>query len=68
MKIYYFIMNNTNFFIVLRNILVEKTTSVLTNNTVSINKDEFLSSHPKHFFHIVDPSPWAFLYIYCSIM
>lgn len=65
---FFFIMNNTNIFVVLRNILVEKTSSILTNNLVPVNKDDYLSSHPKHFFHIVDPSPWAFLYINSCIM
>lgn len=61
-------MNNTNIFSLLRNFLVEKTSLILNKELVEISKEEYLAQHPKHFFHIVDPSPCAVLYIDCSFM
>ena len=52
----------------LRKTQSEKTLTLLDSSIVSVTKTEYLENHPKHFFHIVDPSPWAILYSYCSII
>jgi hypothetical protein len=47
-------------FINLRKTQATKTFNVLNDSIISVSKTEYLASHPKHFFHIVDPSPWPF--------
>jgi len=44
-------------FINLRKTQATKTLNVLNDGIISVSKTEYLASHPKHFFHIVDPSP-----------
>jgi hypothetical protein len=66
--------NKKNFFEIfqtvtnLRKVQSRKTLDLIDKDITSVSKDQYLQNHPKHFFHIVDPSPWALLYSYCSII